>query len=407
MIEPAYLHLKNLVFQHQTGNGLNTDDGGSYDTPAHHVVFEACTFRDMSASGNNDLLKLSGLDDFVLRNCLFINGAAGGSGVDMVGCHRGLITGNRFENMGSNAIQCKGGSEQVRIEANFFKNGGLRTLNLGGSTGLAFFRPDTAHFEAANLQVFSNIFIGSEAPIAYVGSVNVDVAHNTFYKPLKWVVRILQETVDPDRFLPCGNNFFRNNLIYLGNLPTETNIGPNTLPETFTYANNLWYNDQNNNWPGPDIPVTDPAMLVNADPLFVDAADENFQIPGASPAAGAGQKLTAPARDFYGQLFADPPSVGAVEAHPVSGVKGLPETSLTVFPNPFSEGFRIDCRDMPAGALTVQVFSPGGQLVLQEKMSCPGYFLETNAPNLPAGIWIVQVVDSDTGATYSARLVKK
>ncbi|MDX1911909.1 MAG: hypothetical protein SFV22_10510, partial [Saprospiraceae bacterium] len=73
-IEPAYLHISGLIFQHQTGNGLNMDDGGSYDTPAHHVIFEQCTFRDMSAGGNNDLLKLSGLDHFEVRDCRFLNG---------------------------------------------------------------------------------------------------------------------------------------------------------------------------------------------------------------------------------------------------------------------------------------------------------------------------------------------
>ncbi|MCC7465753.1 MAG: right-handed parallel beta-helix repeat-containing protein [Saprospiraceae bacterium] len=120
-IEPAYLHIFGLIFQHQTANGVNTDDGGTYDTPAHHVIFEDCIFRDMSASGNNDLLKLSGLDSFVVRNCLFQNGAGGGSGIDMVGCHYGKISGCHFQDMGANAIQCKGGSEHLRIEANFSK----------------------------------------------------------------------------------------------------------------------------------------------------------------------------------------------------------------------------------------------------------------------------------------------
>ena len=63
-VEPEYLHFSGLIFQYQTGNGVNLDDGGTYDTPAHDIIFENCTFRDMSASGNNDLLKLSGLDYF-------------------------------------------------------------------------------------------------------------------------------------------------------------------------------------------------------------------------------------------------------------------------------------------------------------------------------------------------------
>src|SRR5688500_8995520 len=73
--DAAYLHISGFIFQHQVGNGVNFDDGGSYETPAHHVVFDNCEFRDMNASGNNDLLKLSGLDSFEIRNCLFFNGS--------------------------------------------------------------------------------------------------------------------------------------------------------------------------------------------------------------------------------------------------------------------------------------------------------------------------------------------
>lgn len=231
--DAAYLHISGFIFAHQAGNGLNFDDGGSYETPAHHVIFEACIFRDMNASGNNDLLKLSGLDDFEVRGCIFLNGAEGGSGIDMVGCHDGIITGCFFENMGSNAIQAKGGTRNVRIEANFFKNAGQRSLNLGGSTGLQFFRPLDAEYEAADLKVYSNVFVGSTAPIAYVGCINTEVINNTIYLPDNWVLRILQETVDTSRFFPCGNNSFINNLIYIDNsVNVVCNIGPNTAPET-------------------------------------------------------------------------------------------------------------------------------------------------------------------------------
>ncbi|MBK9395959.1 MAG: right-handed parallel beta-helix repeat-containing protein [Saprospiraceae bacterium] len=232
--DAAYLKIEGFVFEQQTGNGFNMDDGGSYDTPSHHITFERCIFRDINASGNNDLLKMSGVNDFLINHCDFINGSAGGSGVDMVGCHRGIIEQNLFENLGSNAIQAKGGTQYLTIQRNFFKNCGQRSLNLGGSTGLEFFRPIDATFEAADIQVFSNIFIGSFAPIAFVGCVRVEVINNTIVSPEKWVMRILQETVDPDRFEQCGNNSFRNNIIYKSNaVSTDCNIGPNTAPETF------------------------------------------------------------------------------------------------------------------------------------------------------------------------------
>lgn len=364
MSDPAYLHLKGLIFRHQTGNGVNADDGGSYDTPAHHLLFEACTFRDMSASGNNDLLKLSGLDHFEIRNCTFLNGAAGGSGIDMVGCHDGLIRGNYFENQGSNSIQCKGGSEHIRIEGNFFKNGGQRALNLGGSTGLAFFRPDTARFEAANLQVYSNIFVGAQAAVAFVGSVNVEVVNNTIYQPERWVIRILQETVDPTRFLECGDHIFRNNIVVrTASLSTETNTGPNTRPQSFLFSNNLWYYPGNSNWAGPSIPVPDVNGIVNQNPALADPSGGNFHIPAGSPAAGKGFAVTEPALDYYGQGYNLPRSIGAAEANPVSDTDSpLADEQLRVFPNPAGEWFWLELELKTGAPVQIELLELNGRL---------------------------------------------
>lgn len=336
--DAAYLHIAGFIFQDQTGNGVNFDDGGSYETPAHHITFEDCTFRNINATGNNDLFKMSGIDQFEIRNCVFMNGSPGGSGIDMVGCHDGLITQCHFENQGSNSVQAKGGTSNIRIERNFFKNGGSRALNLGGSTGLQFFRPLDAPYEAAELKVYSNIFIGSDAPIAFVGSINCEVVNNTIYLPTKWVLRILQETVDPDRFPPCGYNTFRNNIIYIDNLVNvECNIGPNTAPETFTFSNNFWFHSQNSNWPGPDLPVEDTDNIVGEDPQFEDAGAEDFSLMEGSAAVGVGYAVVDPTADYNGDEFLNPRSVGAFEggvitAIHVPNVKSGPKS--VIWPNP-------------------------------------------------------------------------
>ncbi|MEO6131673.1 MAG: right-handed parallel beta-helix repeat-containing protein [Saprospiraceae bacterium] len=319
--DAAYLYIRGFIFQHQTGNGLNFDDGGTYATPTHHIKFENCIFRDMNASGNNDLLKLSGLDDFEILHCTFLNGAEGGSGIDMVGCHDGLIKNNHFEHLGSNSIQAKGGTRNIRIEANLFKDGGLRAVNLGGSTDLQFFRPIDAPYEAADLKVYSNIFIGSQAPVAFVGCINTEVINNTMYLPEKWVLRILQETVDPDRFPPCGNNTFRNNIIFLDEqVVIECNIGPNTAPETFTFSNNLWFHEDDLTWDGPDLPVVDVDNIVEEDPLFVDAIMQDFSLLENSPAIGKGYGVSKPEEDFTGIEFLIPRSIGAYEGGVVTGI---------------------------------------------------------------------------------------
>lgn len=327
LISCNYVELNGLVFQQQTANGLNIDDGGSYSIPSTHIIVRNCLFRDMAASGNNDLLKMSGVDNFLISNCTFLNGASGGSGLDFVGCHYGAVEDCVFDNAGSSGIQNKGGTQYITIQRNIFKNMSQRALNLGGSTGLPYFRPPLPTpivdaFEAADIHVFSNVFIGNWAPIAYVGCVRVKVRNNTFYKPQNWVIRILQETT-VDGFLTCADNEFSNNIIYLENDLTEVNIGTNTNPASFTFSHNAWFNEAANNWT-PVLPVTDEEQLID-NPLFLDDVNEDFRLSTQSPFIGNGFSFGTPTTDFDQLPFANPPSRGAYEGNPVIG-----ETNLSI-----------------------------------------------------------------------------
>jgi hypothetical protein len=60
----SHIELHDLVFTKATGNGLNIDDGGSYETPSHHVTLRNIVVRDVGPEGNRDGIKLSRLDDF-------------------------------------------------------------------------------------------------------------------------------------------------------------------------------------------------------------------------------------------------------------------------------------------------------------------------------------------------------
>ncbi len=308
------LFIYGFIFESQTSNGVNIDDSGNYDNSTFNIIIKNCTFRNMNASGNNDLLKLSGVNSITVENCVFLNGASGGSGIDMVGCHSSKFIKNKFKNMGSNCIQIKGGSQYIQIAQNTFIDGGKRALNLGGSTGLEYFRPQNAPFEAADILVYSNIFIRSWAPIAYVGSTGVKVFNNTFYKPENWVFRILQETVDTNRFVACGDNEFSNNIIYFGdNLHRIVNIGPNTRPETFAFSNNLWYNFDNPDFDDPQLPAEETNAIIQQNPLFVSENEYNFDLAVSSPAIGNGKSVLAPDLDFKDRYFKDKCSIGAFE----------------------------------------------------------------------------------------------
>jgi hypothetical protein len=299
--------------------------------------------------------------------------------------------------MGSNAIQAKGGTRNIRIEANFFRNCGQRTLNLGGSTGLQFFRPLDAPYEAADLKVYSNVFIGSVAPVAFVGCINTEVINNTVYLPENWVLRILQETVDTSRFFPCRDNTFRNNLIVVDNqVNVVCNIGPNTAPETFTFSNNLWFHLQQPAWAGPVLPVTDQNSLINQDPLLVDPDFEDFTLLTGSPAVGAGLSVILPTLDYAGVSFNDPPSIGAFEGTPTSGIRDTPspKTDLQVFPNP-TENLLTVLISAHSRTRELMILSPAGDEALAlVRIPAGSTSIQLDTAPLPSGIYFLRVVGS-------------
>ncbi|MCH7919905.1 MAG: right-handed parallel beta-helix repeat-containing protein [Planctomycetes bacterium] len=239
----SHITLRHLRVAGFPSNGINIDDGGSIETPAHHIVLEDVTIIETGPTGNHDALKLSGVEDFVIRNCRFEGW--GGSGIDMVGCHRGLIEDCTFigrEGFSqSNGVQLKGGTEDVLVQRCLFRNAGHRSINLGGHTGLQFFRPRVQGYEAKNITIAGNHFIGSTAPVAWATSAGGHVHHNTIILPEKWIIRILQENRDA-QFSPCRDGLFEHNLIiYDTRIQHYVNVGPGTAPETFRFHHNAWY----------------------------------------------------------------------------------------------------------------------------------------------------------------------
>jgi hypothetical protein len=407
-IDGAYLDIRDFVFESQTGNGLNFDDGGTYDTPAHHIKFTGCSFQNINANGNNDFLKLSGLDSFEVVQCTFLNGAAGGSGIDMVGCHDGKVRLCQFASLGANSIQMKGGTRNITVERNFFKFGGERALNIGGSTDLQFFRPIDAPYEAADIKVYSNVFIGSIAPIAFVGCINSAVINNTIYLPTKWVMRILQESVDTTRFAPCGNNDFINNIIYINNLVNvECNIGPNTDPGSFLFSNNMWYKDNDPSWNGPVLPAEDLNSITGSDPLFRDAENEDFSLFFGSLAIGGGIDLSQPAEDHIGNLFSMPRSIGAYEGNPMTDILDITNASsaIQVFPNPVSKDLTVVFPEKINGSIVISMMNTNGQLIRKFEMNIDdSNEIRLDAERWNCGLYYV-VIESKMGK-FAAAIIK-
>ncbi|MEN6575233.1 MAG: right-handed parallel beta-helix repeat-containing protein [Phycisphaerales bacterium] len=253
----SHLILRNVRVEGFPGNGINIDDGGSYETPAHHITLEDVTILEIGPEGNYDALKMSGVDHFCVRNCRFEGW--GGSGIDMVGCHHGVVEDCVFVGREgfsqSNAVQLKGGTEDVLVQCCLFRNAGQRSINLGGSTGLQFFRPQVRDYEARNITIAGNRFEGSISPIAWVTADGGHVHHNTMVLPDKWALRILQETTDA-QFQPCHGGVFEDNLVfYDSRVQVFVNVGPGTSPETFVFRRNAWCDVEGSR--KPSLPVTE------------------------------------------------------------------------------------------------------------------------------------------------------
>jgi hypothetical protein len=320
-VRPNYLIVHDLEVSGASGNGINTDDGGDYADPlaAHHVIFRNLYIHHIGGGGNQDCLKLSGLNDYFVLDSefAFCGGGGSGSGIDHVGCHHGLIAHNYLHDNSGNAVQTKGGSEDIEIRWNHIVDGGARALNMGGSTGYAYFRlplsTTESNTEARNIRAIANLIEGSTAPLTFVGCVDCLAANNTIIDPGNWILRILQETVTDEtyEFEACGNNTVANNLFYFdrSGISTYVNIGPNTAPDTFTFANNLWYAHDNPSQSTPSLPVTETNGLYGQDPLFFDG----YMIDPSSPAFRSGMPISGVAGDIIGQCFADSPSIGAYE----------------------------------------------------------------------------------------------
>jgi hypothetical protein len=299
--DPAHVELHGLVIAKIRGNGLNIDDGGSFDSPAQHIFLKGLVIRDIGPDGNRDGIKLSGVDDFRVEGCTVERWGSGGSGIDMVGCHRGTITDCIFrhkDEIGGNGVQAKGGSSEVRITGCRFEHAGSRAINLGGSTGLAYFRPRPQGYEAKGITVEDCTFIGSLAPVAFVGVDGAEVRNNTIYRPRRYALRILQETTGPG-FVPSRDGRFTDNLIAFrsAEMTLPVNIGPGTAPETFVLARNAWYCLDAPERSRPGLPIAEAEGVYGVDPRFRDGEGGDLRHRTDGPAGRAGARVQANGSD--------------------------------------------------------------------------------------------------------------
>ncbi len=264
------LTLRHLRCSGQSHNGINIDDGGPDRGRAANITLENLVISDTGPTGNFDAIKCSGLTDLTIRDCT-ISGW-GGQAIDFVGCHRALITGCRFEGKAGfsqhTGPQFKGGSEDIVVENCKFTDAGGRPIQAGGSTGMAYFRPPGAKYEARRIIIRNNRIEGGDCACTFTGVDGAEFTGNTVIRPKKWIFRILTETRDegfpPARNVRIAGNTF---IFRAGEIQSTLNVGPHTAPETFIFANNTWYAEDRPESSRPDLPVEETGGTYGKPPL--------------------------------------------------------------------------------------------------------------------------------------------
>ena len=369
--DAQYLVFRNIKFKDFYYYGMNIDDGGenSRATPAHHIIIDSCDFETGIGHFRHGL-KMSGVDNFEVMNCTFVGIRY--NCIDGVGIHDGHIHDNIFRDCQTglnegNGVMCKGGSRDVLVEKNIFRNLSIYGVQIGQTTDAHLVRPpygeldadgEIMDYEAKDIDVFRNIFINVSTPIKWDCARGGRVYQNTFYTPQDYtdpfgasrmlVINQIHTHWDGFELVQCRDGEFRNNVIYFGRTEGYPNNrvvwvqNPDTQPETFVFSNNLWYCHAD-----PDNSIPDWETLEGlygspqhfndyaGDPLFVNSSNptdpQDFIVQNMSPAVGMGTILDAVQYDFFDRLFYSPPTLGAFEIF-ISGGTPINPRSVDIEP---------------------------------------------------------------------------
>ena len=290
--DPTNVVLANLVFSDQLENGINIDDAATPETPADNVSLIGITVRDIKEKGNHDGIKMAGVRNFVIDGVKVENWGSGGSAIDFVGCHHGLVQNSILKHdgleVGGSGIRPKGGSKDIVIRANRveFPNGMGRGIQAGGSTDAEYFRfPEgDADYEASEIFVEGNVVIGGGSAFSWVNIDGGIFHHNVVNRPAQWVIRILNEN-EGTSIVPTRNGQFFDNEIVFNDTDDEfnraVNEGDAVEPATFQFARNRWFNlaDPTAKGSRPKLPAEETDGVYGEDPSHTTEQPQVWNFP--------------------------------------------------------------------------------------------------------------------------------
>jgi hypothetical protein len=245
--------ISDLIIQNATQNGISIDDGG-FVSPSTNITLRNLVIR----NGRGHGIKFSGVDHFLIDRVTVTDWGTGFAGINLLGAHDGLVQNSliqRTNTSGGFGIKAEAGSADVTIRANRFVESGERAIQFGGGVGPSVFRPQPPGDVAAeNIVAEGNVIVdlgaagsGIRAAVAYINVNGSTFRNNLIDRPRSFVGRILKEITLPE-FVDTQNGVFKDNITvwHEGDIIAAFNVGmDSTLPETFYFEGNTWFNATN------------------------------------------------------------------------------------------------------------------------------------------------------------------
>ena len=288
MADCSYVRLRGLVAEQAEMNNLQF-------WRSHHIVIQDCISRNVKGRGNCDGIKLTAVTDFLIYNCTVTKWGGEGSGIDMVGCGRGLIARSRFSYPGlkgqtANAVQPKCGAFNIGVYRCRFDDASLRAVQFGGGIGAGRInrydytgKLKQTGYSGIDQVAMGNVIVSGGAAVTYASAARCAFEYNTVVNPTRYVMRILFEGGAE----PTADSTFARNLIVYGKLISVANVGPRTKPKSFTFADNYWFKRLEPGKSIPKLPAAEKSPAGGKDPKLDKAHKPAADGPAAKYGAHA------------------------------------------------------------------------------------------------------------------------
>ena len=157
----------------------------------------------------------------------------------------------------------------------------------------------------------------------------------------------------------------------------------------FTVENNLIYGKNGTTVNRDEDVIGIEQNTIEADPLFTDADNYDFNLENGSPAINSGNTDKAPKDDFYGNQRDNTPDIGAVEYMQPTSIKQVESLNIEVFPNPFTDIIVI--KNYTLQKKDIQLYNIAGQDFTRFITVQTGSDTKIMTTNIPKGLYIIKI----------------